>query len=202
MSVVGLRLKKDMEGTPTLNLDKTKAKKNITTTRSFERSYNAFKEVSERVSTFAASCSEKLRSQHSNCNAIMVFLATNGFREDLPQYSRSIKIKLPFPSNSAIELSKFATTALRLIFRQGYLYKKAGVIVMDITPESDVQLNLFKNSDPRHKHLMRTIDKINQTTARKVMKLASQDQKRTWKMKQEKLSPRYTTRLDEIIEIS
>ena len=131
----------------------------------------------------------------------MVFVHTNGFRKDLPQYSRNIVIKLPFPTNSSIELAKFATQALQLIFKDGFRYKKAGVIVQDFTPEDSPQINLFENRDERHIPLMQTIDKLNRMYGQQKIRLASQDKKRVWKMKQERLSPRYTTNLNDIITI-
>lgn len=201
MSVVGLRLKNDLEGKPTIELEKVKAKKNIATTRTFDHNLTEIKEVQERVSTFAVTCSEKLRKQNSNCNAILVFVHTNGHRKDLEQYSKNMVLKLPYPTNSAIELSKFATKALSLIWKQGYQYKKAGVIVMEITPVVEQQLNLFENSNPRHAALMHAMDLINKTAGVQKVKLASQDPGRTWKMRQERLSPRYTTKLSDVITV-
>lgn len=202
MAVVGLRLKHDLQGMPTLDLEKAAPKKNIATTRSFEKNYTEFEQIQERISTFASSCAEKLRKQKSCCNSLMVFIHTNGHRKDLPQYSKNIIIKLPFPTNSSIELSKFAKQALKLIFKKGYHYKKAGVIVQDFTPEEIVQTTLFENRDERHIPLMQTVDKINFVFGQQKVRLASQDPKRVWKMKQEKLSPRYTTKLSEIITIN
>lgn len=201
MSIVGLRLKHDLQGIPTLDFEKIQPKKNIATTRTFESNYTELSQLEERVSTFAVSCAEKLRKQHSCCNTMMVFTHTNGHRKDLPQYSRNIVVKLPYPTNSNIELSKFAVGAIRKIFKKGYHYKKAGVIVMDFTPESITQLKIFENSDARHVPLMKAIDNINASFGQQKVKLASQDLKRVWKMNQQKLSPRYTTKLSEIITI-
>lgn len=202
MTVMGLRLKHDLQGTPTLDLDEFQEKKSIATTRSFEKNYNTFAQLRERVSTFAFKCSEKLRSQNSNCNSIMVFINTNRHRKDLPQYHRNIVMKLPYPTNSGIELSKFATKALKHIFKQGYNYKKAGVVVQDISPASQYQTTLFDNRDERHIPLMKAVDKLNSLFAQQKVRLASQDAKRIWKMRQEKLSPRYTTNLNDIITIN
>jgi len=201
-AVVGLRLKKDLSGEPTLQLEKKKIKKNIATTRSFDYMYKDFDKVRERVVTFAVSCSEKLRHQKSNCNAVLVFLHTNEHRKDLAQYSQNIVIKTSYPTNSSIELTKFALQGLERIFKAGYSYKKAGVIVMNITPEDEQQLTLFENSNPKHKKLMEVVDQINLVTGQQKIKLASQDLDRTWKMRQERLSPRYTTRLSEIITVN
>jgi len=201
MTVTGLRLKNDLSGIPTLSLEDIQHKKNIATTRTFEKNYTLAEELRERVSSFAVSCAEKLRMQNSCCNTLMVFILTNHFRRDLPQYCRNIVIDLPFPTNSSIELSKFATLALGKIFKAGYAYKKAGVIVMNFTPEDQTQLNLFQNSEKKHKALMDAVDKINAAFGQQKVRLASQDLKRVWKMRQEKLSPRYTTRLSDIINI-
>ena len=201
MSVVGLRLKRDLMGIATLDLEDIKPKKNIATTRSFERNLTKLEEIQERIVTFSVSCAEKLRKQHASCNALCVFLRTNSHRQDLQQYANSTVIKFPYPSNSSIEIAKFALLALDQIFVPGLQYKKAGVIIMDFTPDNQIQLSLFENSHPKHAPLMKVIDKINQSFGQQKIKLAAQDQKRVWKMKQEKLSPRYTTKLTEVIEV-
>lgn len=201
-SIVGLRLKLELQGIITSEIEHIKAKKNIATTRSFEKNYTEFNQIKERVSTFAVSCAEKLRKQKSNCSSIMLFLHTNSHRHDLQQYYKKVFIKLPYPTNSNIELSKFAIQALKLIFKPGFYYKKAGLIVMDIKPENQIQLNLYENSNQKHKSLMQVIDFVNQSIGYQKLKLASQDLDRTWKMRQEKLSPRYTTRLAEIIKVN
>jgi DNA polymerase V len=202
LAINGLRLKRDLEGIPTLDLEEAQPKKNIATTRSFENQYTEFEQLAERISTFAASCAEKLRKQKSCCNSLMVFVLTNRHRHDLPQYSRNIVIQLPYASNSSIELSHFATVALKKIFKQGYGYKKAGVIVQDFTPEKATQTTLFAQRDQRHIPLMQAVDALNLQFGQQKIRLASQDPKRIWKMKQEKLSPRYTTNLHDIISVN
>lgn len=201
MAVVGIRLKQELSGTSTLDIEIAQPKKSIATTRSFDTNYTEYEQLHERVATFAVACSEKLRKQHSCCNTLMVFIHTNGYREELPQYSRNMVVQLPYPTNSSIELTRFATEALKRIFKKGYHYKKAGVIVMDFTPEDNTQLNFFENSDKRHIPLMKAMDKLNTQYGQQKIKLASQDSKRIWKMRQEKLSPRYTTKLSDIITV-
>jgi DNA polymerase V len=202
MSIVGLRLKLDLSGIPTLDLEEIAPKKNMATTRSFETMYTELSDLSERISTFAVTCAEKLRKQQACCNTLMVFVRTNNFRHDLPQYSNSSVIHLPFASNSGIELSHFANLALNKIYRKGYAYKKAGVMIMDFMPQNQVQLNVFENSNAKHEPLMQAIDKLNTAYGMQKIRLASQDLKRVWKMKQEKLSPNYTTSLKEIILVN
>lgn len=201
MAVVGVRLQQDLKGIPTLVLEESQPKKSIATTRSFDSNYTEYQQLAERVSTFAASCAEKLRQQQSCCSSLMVFIHTNGHRKDLPQYSRNIVVQLPFATNSSIELAKFATQALQHIFLKGYAYKKAGVIVQDLSSERITQMSLFENRNERHIPLMQAIDQVNHLFGQQKVRLASQDLKRIWKMKQEKLSPRYTTNLNDIITI-
>ncbi len=202
MSVVGLRLKHELQGLSRLDLEQVQAKKSIATTRSFETMYTEFAELKERITTFAVSCAEKLRKQKSCCNALTVFIYTNPHRHDLPQYSRSITLKLPFATNSSIEVSNFALKALQQIFKSGYHYKKAGVIVHDFTPQSSQQLNVFENRNLKHIPIMDAIDSINQRFGQQKVRLAAQDPKRIWKMKQQRLSPRYTTNLADIITVN
>ena len=201
LSIVELRLKHDLQGIPTLDLEDVKSRKNIATTRSFERNIISFEDVKERIVTFAVSCAEKLRKQQSCCTSLLIFIRTNSHRSELEQYNASTVIKLPYPTNSSIEISRFASEGLERIFKQGYQYKKAGVIIMDFKPEDEIQLNLFENSNPKHRQLMKVIDNTNAAFGQQKIKLAAQDQKRVWKMKQERLSPRYTTRLSDIITI-
>lgn len=201
MSVVGLRLKHDLEGKPTLDLEETANKKMIATTRSFEKMHTDFKDIKERVSTFSISCAEKLRRQKSDCNLIMVFVHTNGFRKDLPQYSRNIVIKTKNPTNSSIDLCKYALIGLKAIFKEGYHYKKAGVIVMGLTPTVHKQLSFFNAENPKHQPLMEVVDRMNNAIGRNKIKFASQSLGRQWKMKQERLSPRYSTNIEEIIKV-
>ena len=202
MSIVGLRLKNDLLGIPSIQMEEEKDKKNIATTRSFEKDYTQLSDLKERVSSFAVVCAEKLRRQNSCCNAIMVFIHTNGFKPEEPQYSKNIVIKLPFPTNSSIEISQFANQALEKVFKQGFRYKKAGVIVLDVVPDSPRQIALFNNSNPKHSAIMQAMDNINAHYGQHTIKLASQDPNRLWKMRQEHLSPRYTTDLNDIIQIN
>ena len=157
--------------------------------------------MKERIVSFAVSASEKLRKQNSECKSLMVFVHTNRFRTDLPQYNRNVVIDLPFASNSAIEIAKYAVIGLQQIFKEGYSYKKAGVILNEFNPVQEHQTTLFEDKDQRHIKLMATIDKLNQSFGQQKIKLASQDLRRIWKMKQEQLSPRYTTRISDLVKV-
>lgn len=200
MAIVGIRLKRDLCGIETLALEVAEAKKNIATTRSFDRNISDRKVLEERVASYATACSEKLRKQDSNCREISVFIQTNRHRQDQAQYNRSITVKLPYATNSAIELAKFALRALGKIYREGFAYKKAGVIVQDFTPIDAEQITLFEQRNTKHDALMQVFDAINAKYGKNKVRLAIQDQ-RMWKMRQEKLSPAYTTVLGDIITV-
>ncbi len=201
MSVVGLRLKKELEGIPTLDLEEVQSKKAIATTRSFDHTYEDYEYIKERVSSFAVSCAEKMRKQNSCCNVVMVFLKTNKFQVNEPQYGRSFAIQTPYPTNSSIDIVKYAVQALSKIFKKGFKYKKAGVMVMGLCPENSLQLNMFHQANPKHKALMQKIDYLNKSIGQQKVKFACQDLTKLWKMKQERLSNRYTTKLNEILEV-
>ncbi|MGY6649491.1 Y-family DNA polymerase [Wenyingzhuangia sp. IMCC45574] len=200
-SIVGLRLKHELEGKPRLSLDEVKNKKAIATTRSFDKDISDFYKLKERVATFACSCAEKLRKQESNCTTLMVFVLTNSYKKNTPQYSRNITIQIPYATSSSITISQYAQKALKAIYKKGYAYKKAGVIVMGIKPNNKTQLNLFVNENPKHKKLMKVIDEINGNLGVHKLKVGGQGLGRTWRMRQEHLSPRYTTHWDELLEV-
>ena len=108
---------------------------------------------------------------------------------------------LPYGSNSSITISKYAVEGLKKIYKKNVEYKKAGVIVMGLIPNNKTQLNIFEKENPKHQILMKTLDFITKKEGPSKVKLASQDLKRIWKMKQTKLSSRYTTELNETISI-
>jgi DNA polymerase V len=201
MSVVGLRLKKELEGIPTLDLEEVQSKKAIATTRSFDHAYDDYEYIKERVSSFAISCAEKMRKQQSCCSIVMVFLKTNKFQTNEPQYGRSLAIQTPYPTNSSIDIVKYAIQTLEKIYKKGFKYKKAGVIVMGLGPEDSLQLNMFHHANPKHQDLMKKIDYLNKSLGQQKVKFACQDLSQLWKMKQERLSKRYTTKLSEIMEV-
>ncbi|MFV0192371.1 Y-family DNA polymerase [Empedobacter falsenii] len=203
-SIVELRLKKELLGESVLKLDEVQRKKSIATTRSFEKTINDYENLKERVSTFAVSCAEKLRKEQSKCNIITVFVMTNRFDEKQSFVSNSLSTTLDFDSNSSIVLSKSALFLLdKLVPAEGKVpdYKKAGVIVSAITPDNQAQMNLFHTESPKHKALMSVMDQLNANYGDHMLKLASQDVRRKWKMKQERLSPCYTTRFTDILNV-
>src|SRR5690606_9472050 len=116
-TVVGLRLKKELEGISVLDLEEVENKKNIATTRSFDTTYTDKSYLEERVATFAATCAEKLRNQNSTCRIVAVFVHTNRFNENHQQYYKSINVTITFATNSSIEIAKYANKGLDIIFK-------------------------------------------------------------------------------------
>lgn len=200
-SIVGLRLQRELQGIPTLELEEVKTKKAIATTRSFKDNITDYSLLKERIATYSVLGAEKLRKQGTCANIIMVFIQTNRHRIDQKQHYKKIIVKLPYPTNSSITISKFAQLGLHRIFKKGYAYKKGGVIMMGLVPENERQLNMFTEENPKHLELMKTIDKLNAISNGKKIRLGSQDLGRTWKMRQEKLSQRFTTVWDELLEV-
>ena len=200
MSVVESRLQRDLLGIPTLDLEVQKSKKSIATTRTFEKPLKELDKVKERISTFAFVSGEKLRRQNSHCHMIIVILRSNYFREDLKQHYATKVISLPYPTNSSLVLSNYAIKAIEEVFKIGIAYKKAGIILTGLVPSNNYQLNIFDWENSNHQPLMKAIDKINYRFSNKI-KLANQDLKKTWKMKQDHLSPNYTTNLQDIIKV-
>jgi DNA polymerase V len=202
MSIVGLRLKKDLEGTATIPMEMIAApKKAIATTRSFESLITSYEELRERISTYATLCAEKLRKQGSSCHALYVFVRSNPFMPDLPQYRNGMLVTMPFASQSNLTISKYALKGLEHIFKDGIQYKKAGVMVTGIVPKTAQQLTLFDGEDSRHEALMQRIDQLHRKYGSHKIKLANQYLSRTFKMKQAHLSPRYTTDIHDIITV-
>ncbi len=200
MSVVGLRLKHDLMGISSIDFEEVKLKQNMTVSRSFEKMYFKYEDVAERISTYSARLGEKLRKQNSHCNMIMVFINSNPFEEEMEQYRGFLAVKTDFPTNSTFEINRIAQKALKSIFKGGIGYKKAGIIVSDITPADNYQTTLFSGENPKHQDVLQAIDKINLKTGNKIQ-FGSNDLKKRWKMRQNNLSYRYTTRLNEVITV-
>lgn len=201
MSVQGLRTKKELLGVPCIDLiHEVPAKQSICTSRSFGQMQSDLTTLSEAVATFATSCASKLRKQKSNAELVTVFATTNFFREDLPQYSNAISVEMPVATNSSIEIAHYAQMCLKRIYKQGFDYKKAGVIVSGITSDGSIQTSLFDEVDrQKHSKAMQVMDKLNLRYGNSTVKLAAEGNGRKWKLRQEQLSQRYTTVWSDLI---
>lgn len=173
----------------------------IATTRSFEHAYEDLEDIKERVSTFAARGAEKLRKQQSSCHMLIVQLSSDRFQTTLPQHSASKTIVFSYPTDSTLVIANAAVAAIKMIYKKGIKYKRAGVIVTGLVPNDNFQLNLFTHENPKHKPLMAAIDGLNKKFKTDKIKLGNQDLKRTWKMRQNRLSAKFTTNIKEIITV-
>jgi DNA polymerase V len=200
-SITEWKLKKDLEGISKIGPETIKNKRAIATTRSFESTIKDLEDLKERISTFACSGAEKLRRQGSSCHMMFIFLRSDYHKKNSEQHRASVMVNISFPTNSSLTLSANAVKAVASIYKKGIQYKKAGVILTGIVPTNNHQLQLFNSENPKHLPLMHAIDLINKKYHTPKLKLGNQDLKRTWKMRQEHLSPRYTTNLKDIITV-
>ena len=203
LSINGVKLQKELKGEICHPLETTiQRKKNICTARSFGTEIKELRKLREAVSSHANTCATKLRKEKSCCSTISVFLSTNPFKPQAKQYHPYRVFNLDVPTNDSIEIVRFALKGLDQIYRSDCIYKKAGVIVGRTIPESQVQLSLFDNLDrDKRREINSVVDIINSKMGRNKVKLAVQGTGRKWKLRQEKLSPCYTTRFSEILEV-
>jgi DNA polymerase V len=173
----------------------------ICTSRSFTKGLTEFDELRSCVTNFTANCAQKLRKQDSLCQQILVFILTNRNRPELPQHHESLLLPLPVATDSTLELTQAAIKILRKIYKKGYAYKKAGVILLQISSKSAVQSQLFDEVDrPKHSRLMQTMDQINSQFGKGSLTLAAQASD-TIPASRDHCSPEYTTSWNEILEI-
>jgi DNA polymerase V len=201
MGVVGLRLKYELEGRSVLEMEEPKAKKNIAVTRSFEKDISDFNALKERVVTFASICAEKLRKQNSCCYGVIVYLSKDRFKAKGEKYSFYRMQTLSFPSNTAFSICDIAVKILNELYEEGSTYKKAGVIVTEIIPAHQKQFHLFDEENPKYQKIMEVMDAYYKKNGMRKIRLGNQDLQRTWKMKQQHLSKKYTTNFEQIIEV-
>ena len=201
MSIVGVRTQKELLGIPCIELELVAPKKKgICVARSFGEMQTEYGVIEEAVANFASSISYKLRKQGSCANILHVFLHTNVHRKDLPQCFLNKTITLPVAANSSNEIVSFALLGLKNLYRKGYHYKKAGVMVSGLIPEDTLQTALFDNVDrEKTARVMEAGNKTNRHYGKDTLRLAVQGYKRKWRLRQERLSPSYTTRWGDIL---
>ena len=176
-NIVIERTWRELNGEDCVPNEEMAKKKSICTSRSFNGMITDLDGLRTHVSNYAARCAEKLRQQGTVASIVGVFLNTNAFREDLPQYWNFQEMRLVTPSSSTITIVKAANEVLQKLYRQGYHYKKAGVIVMGIGPNSPIQQDLFDiNAEQfeKMKRLDAVIDRINKVNGTETIVLGSQ----------------------------
>lgn len=204
LTVVGARLQLELQGVSCLDMETlVSPKKNICTSRSFGQMLTDFGGVSEAVANHAHRCACKLRAQGSAAGLMTVFLHTNPFKPGLPQYNPSRTVALPTATNSSLLLVGHAEAALKAIWRAGYAYKKAGVIVSGIVPEHEIQLGFEASTIDigKHKRLMQAVDALRGRYGHGAVSVATQGATNAWRLRQERLTRRFTTSWGEMLEL-
>lgn len=204
--VVGIRLVKELKGEPANEMEKQlTVKKMIATTRMFGIPVKNIEEIKEAVATYTSRAAEKLRRQRSAATIINVFVVSREpsnhthFRHGPAVGSY---VTLPIATAASNELIKAAVHLVDSLFEKGKIYKKAGVILSGLVPDTTIQGNLFVEEKHNNKrYLMDMIDNVNFSMRDDVLKFAASGTTRNWKMRHEMRSPRYTTRWDELFEV-
>lgn len=197
-SVVMERTVMELRGVSCLAIEEVApAKKQIMSSRSFGQPVYDLPGLEEAVAAYISRAAEKLRRQRHVAGVILVLLQTNSFKPDEPQYHPSITLPLILPTADTRELVRVAILGLHRIFREGYAYKKAGVMLMELVPAaSQRQSDLFAApiSPEKSLKLMATMDALNARLGRGTLRLAAEGVEQHWKMKRGRMSPCYTTR--------
>jgi len=202
LGVVGVRTVNELRGQPCYTVVNVPAeRKGLCVSRSFGKTTTVYEELEQATTAFVATVAEKLRKQKSVAQALTIFVMTNRFAKG-PYYVNGITVQLPVATNSTIEMIHHTVKALKKIYRKGYNYKKSGVIATEIIPENTLQCALWDDVDrEKHKKITAIMDNINARMGKGKVKFAIQGTQRGWKMRQEKLSPAYTTRWDDLLTI-
>ena len=199
LTITGLRTAMELRSIPCIGLEETPpAKKSIATSRSFGTPVGSLTDLQEAVATYTTQAALKLRNARLLTGVLHVFLRTNSFKKEQPQYYASKTLILPVPTSHTPLLIGAAVGLLKAIYRPGYLYQKAGVLLTGLTSEGYQQMNLFSPPDPQDSSLMQAMDKINSRWGRDTIHSAAAGFERTWHHRQLRKSPAYTTRWSEL----
>lgn len=199
MGVVGLRLVMELRGVSCLDLEQCPPpKQSLTCSRAFGKLISTLAEMEEAVSVYTSRVAEKLRRERLAATVLTVCLTTNEFKEG-PQYSNSLTLKLPVVTDSTADLIRCALQGIRSIYRDGYRYKKAGVLLTGLIPASQTQADLFDFQDRgKSKRLMSALDAVNDRWGTGTLHYASNGITKAWKTQFHRRSPAYTTDWNEL----
>jgi len=199
MGIVGLRLVMELRGVSCLDLEQCPApKQSLTCSRAFGAFISTLTEMEEAVSSYTSRVAEKLRGERLAATVLTVSLTTNAFK-DGPQYNNALTIKLPVATDHTPELIRSALQGIKAVYREGYQYKKAGVMLMGLVPVGQVQTDLFDHHDRvRSTRLMSALDGVNARWGLGALQYASSGITKKWKTQFHRRSPAYTTQWDEL----
>lgn len=199
LTVTGLRTVMELRGIPCITADDLNAtKQSIISSRSFGQPISTKTDLREAIATHVSIAAAKLRSQGSVAGAIQVFFHTNYFKDDALQYSANLTLPVAQSSSYTPTLINYALRGLERVYKAGYDYKKAGVMLTDITSGACRQGYLFGQGPAERDLLMATLDKINRRWGRNTVQFAAAGVKKSWQMRQSFKSPAYTTNWGEI----
>lgn len=205
-SVVLERTVRELNGVSCLSLEEVAPdKQQIMCSRSFGEPVYELDDLLDAVATYMSRAAEKLRQQQGVAAALMVFIQTNPFKPEEPQYHPSMTVPLPDPTSDTRVLVQWAQRVAKRLYRRGYAYKKAGVMLSGIQPEGVTQGSLFdspSSTDAKAGNLMALMDGINQKWGRGAIRLAAERQHHPWQMRRDRMSPRYTTSWDELPSVT
>lgn len=201
MTVIGERTWLELQGTPCIEKEESSAKKQqICTSRSFGYPITAYNNLLEAIASLASLCVVKLRKQKTVAKAVYVFVQTDRFEEDV--YKSSKIVSLSFYTSDTAEIIGYCRQALDSIYLPNLEYKRAGVVLIDIIPEEYVLRDFFDSKDRnKQQRLNQTLDEINKKNGHATVKLAVEGNGYSENVRQEHLSKRFTTNLNDLIEI-
>lgn len=192
----------ELQGMSCWALEQSSPKQNIMVSRSFGKKIAQWEPLREAVASFASRAAEKLRQQEGYASGIIVSLRTNPFSEQDKQYSNAIKIAFPCPTQSTCVIVAAAIEGLKMIYKAGYLYKKAGTMLYDINATGSQQGMLLEELIPKEDTaLMTVMDEIQSKYGPRSIQLAACGIDRSWKMNQTMVSPAYTTRWSDLLRV-
>ena len=200
-SVVMEKTIRELNGTVCIELEEiSPAKKQIISSRSFGYPVHDYNSLAESITLYMSRAAEKLRKQQSFAGSVYVYIRTSPFKPDDPFYSNGLTIPLSSPTDDTRQLVNVVLWGLKQIYKPGFNYAKAGVMLGEIVSIEGVQTDLFSQvqSGPKSTALMSAMDSINRKMGKASIKLASEGFKRPWKMRQESKSPSYTTNWAEV----
>ena len=199
-SVVIEQTIKELRGTACYGLEEATPRKQIVSSRSFGKSVKTLQELEEALSHYASIACSKLRKQGSLARGVSVFIQTNFFQQNRPQYGNSAYYEFPTPTSDTSYVIYIAKLCLRKIFKNGYEYHKTGIMLMDLLPNSVYQYNLFNQDDiePKRDKLIKTVDKINLNLGKNSLFFAAEGVERSWRLRAQMRSSRYTTQWKEL----
>jgi DNA polymerase V len=195
MGVVGERLVRELRGVSCLPLEDCQpSKQGITVSRSFGRPATSLSEMRQAVASYTARAAEKLREEQLAVTVLTVFLTTNPFKKDAPQYSNAATIKLPVATDATPELLRYMLRGIERIYRDGYRYNKAGVMLTALVPACQIQGDLFDYQNrERSSRLMRLLDRVNTEMGAGTLRYAAEGYVKRWRTRFERRSPVNTT---------